>query len=295
MEAHLPTSPGWYRNPDEPRSLRYWDGKAWTGRPRSRPAWASDAEPFELAEHDFDRSVEGPVHPKQLREPVTTGAWAREWFLSWRPRQTDQGWHERDERRSRPVPSPGPTQSIKLGQARRPLLVLALLFVTAFAVVISSFAVIAPYENRGGLQPADRAVEDSFVTKAGRDCAAVLPRYRPVFADGVDGPAIVAAASEVDILGGQLKAVPTATDMQGTVQEWLQAWKNFTHEERLYAAIIGPAEHLQGRVAPGPLSQVSQQAANVDRRAADQLALEADTFSANLVGTACRLQEAPAA
>jgi hypothetical protein len=83
--------------------------------------------------------------------------------------------------------------------------------------------------------------------------------------------------------------------MQGTVQEWLQAWKNFTREERLYAAIIGPAQHLQGRVAPHPLSQVSQQAANVDRRAADQLALEADTFSSNLVGTACRLQEAPAA
>jgi Protein of unknown function (DUF2510) len=295
MEAHLPTSPGWYRNPDEPRSLRYWDGKAWTGRPRSRPAWASEAEPFELAEHDFDRSVEGPVHPKQLREPVTSGAWAREWFLSWRPRHADQGWQERDERRSRPLPSPRPSQSIKLGQARRPMLLVALLFVTAFAVVISSFAVIAPYENRGGLQPADRVVEDSFVTKAGKACAAVLPKYRPVFADSVDGPAIVAAAREVDMLGGQLEAVPTATDIQGTVQEWLQAWKNFTHEERLYAAIIGPAEHLQGRVAPHPLSQVSQQAANVDRRAADQLALEADTFSSNLVGTACRLQEAPAA
>jgi hypothetical protein len=40
---------------------------------------------------------------------------------------------------------------------------------------------------------------------------------------------------------------------------------------------------------------MSQQAANVDRRAADQLALEADTFSSNLVGTACRLQQAPAA
>jgi len=295
MEAHLPKHPGWYRNPDEPRSLRYWDGKAWTGRPRSRPAWASDAEPFELAEHDFDRSVEGPVHPKQLREPVTTGAWAREWLLSWRPRQADQGWQERDERGSRPLPPAGPGPSVKLGPARRPLLLLAILFVTAFAVVISSFAVIAPYENRGSVQPADRAVEDSFVTKAGRDCAAVLPKFRPVFADSVDGPSIVVAASEVDILGHQLEAVPTATDMQGTVQEWLQAWKNFTHEERLYAGIIGPAEHLQGRVAPRPLSQVSQQAANEDRRVADQLALEADTFSSNLVGTACRLQEAPAA
>jgi hypothetical protein len=189
----------------------------------------------------------------------------------------------------------GAAPSVKLGPARRPLLFLALLFVTAFAVVISSFAVIAPYENRGGLQPADRAVEDSFVTKAGRDCAAVLPKYRPVFADSVDGPSIAVAAREVDILGHQLEAVPTATDMKGTVQEWLEAWKNFTHEERLYAAIVGRAENLQGRDTPRPLSEVSQQAANVDRRAADQLALEADTFSSNLVGTACRLEEAPAA
>ena len=116
-----------------------------------------------------------------------------------------------------------------------------------------------------------------------------------MFADSVDGPTIVVAAREVDILSNQLEAVPTATDMQGTVQEWLQAWKNFTNEERLYAAIIGPAEHLRGRVASRPLSDMSQQAANVDRRAADQLALEADTFSSNLVGTACRLQQAPAA
>jgi Protein of unknown function (DUF2510) len=295
MEAHSPTTPGWYRNPDEPRSLRYWDGKAWTGRARSRPAWASDAEPFDLAEHDFDRSVEGPVHPKQLREPVTSGAWAREWFLSWRPRQAEQGWQERHERRSRPLPSARPAPSTKLGSARRPLLFFGLLFVTAFAVVISSFAVIAPYENRSGPQPADRAVEDSFITKAGRDCAAVLPKYRPVFADSVDGPTIAAAAREVDILGDQLGAVPTATDMQGMVQEWLQAWKNFTDEERRYADIIGPAEHLRDRVAPRPLSELSQQAATADRRQADQIAGEADTFSSNLVGTACRLQQAPAA
>ena len=32
MARYLPTRPGWYRNPDDPRSLRYWDGKKWTGR-----------------------------------------------------------------------------------------------------------------------------------------------------------------------------------------------------------------------------------------------------------------------
>ena len=75
MARYLPTRPGWYRNPDEPRSLRYWDGKSWTGRSRSQPAWAKRAEPFELVEDELDRSAEGPVHPHELREPVATGAW----------------------------------------------------------------------------------------------------------------------------------------------------------------------------------------------------------------------------
>lgn len=295
MDRHLPTRPGWYRNPDEPRSLRYWDGKSWTGRARSRPAWASEAEPFELTEQDFDRSVEGPVHPKQLREPVTTGAWAREWFLSWRPRQADQTWHEGSEQTSRPQLSPRAVPSIKLGQARRPLLVLAVLFVVAFAVVVSSFAVMAPYETRGGVQPVDQGAQESFVAKASRECAAVLPKYRPVFADSVDGPSILVAARQVGLLGDRLAAVPAVAGMRGPVQEWLLAWKNFAAEERRYAAIIGPAERLDGRLAPRRLPAKAQLAADAARRQADQLALDADRFSSNLVGTTCRLQEAPAA
>ena len=60
------------------------------------------------------------------------------------------------------------------------------------------------------------------------------------------------------------------------MQEWLQAWKNFTDEERHYATIIGPAGHLQGALpaaAVGPPAgrqrghrQAADQAVQADRR-----------------------------
>jgi hypothetical protein len=39
----------WYENPDDPTTLRYWDGTAWTDQSRSKPAavpagWYPDAE-----------------------------------------------------------------------------------------------------------------------------------------------------------------------------------------------------------------------------------------------------------
>ncbi len=63
MARYLPTRPGWYRNPDDPRSLRYWDGKKWTGRARAQPAWAAGHDPFELNHEEVDRSVEGRSTP----------------------------------------------------------------------------------------------------------------------------------------------------------------------------------------------------------------------------------------
>ena len=148
MARFPPTRPGWYRNPDEPRSLRYWDGKAWSGRSRSQPAWAKRAEPFELEATNSDRSVEGPVHPHELREPVASAAWARDLFGPRRPRQSD-AWHRPGGRPSRPMVPTGPQPTVRLGPARRPLVLLAALVMVAAAVVVSSVAVMSPYETRG--------------------------------------------------------------------------------------------------------------------------------------------------
>jgi hypothetical protein len=175
------------------------------------------------------------------------------------------------------------------------LLLLALFFAAGFAVVVSSFAVMSPNGPKATIEPVDRAAQQSFITNASRDCAAVLPKYRPVFADSVDGPDILAAARQVALLGGRLAALPAGPDMQGPVQEWLQEWDNFTTEERRYAAIIGSATDVAGRVAPRALPVTAQLAANSVRREADLLAVDADRFSANLVGTSCRLEQAPTA
>lgn len=34
--------PGWYRDPERPDGLRYWDGETWTEQRRDRPEWLDD-------------------------------------------------------------------------------------------------------------------------------------------------------------------------------------------------------------------------------------------------------------
>ncbi len=290
MSRFPPTRPGWYRNPDDPRSLRYWDGKAWTGRPRSQPAWAKRDEPFELEDNEVDRSVEGPVHPDELREPVTSGAWARDLFGPWRPRGPE-GWHRGGGHPSRPMVSAGPQPPVRLGPARRPLVLLAALVMVAAAVVVSSVAVMSPYEAKGNPELLQEAAQASFTLQASRECAAVLPAYRAVLASSVDGPTISAAADELDVLGARLAAIPAAGGSQALVMEWLQAWKNYTADQRHYASIIGPAQYLHGRPTQRPMPGSAQLAASVARRQAAAQAVQADRESASLGVAACRLEQ----
>ena len=290
MARYLPTRPGWYRNPDEPRSLRYWDGKSWTGRSRSQPAWAKRAEPFELVEDELDRSVEGPVHPHELREPVATGAWARDLFGPWRPRQAD-GWHRGAGHPSRPMAPSGPQPMVRLGPARRPLVLLAALVMVAAAVVVSSVAVMSPYETRSNPELLDQAAQATFATQAIRECAATLPTYRVVLTSSVDGPSIAAAADQLDVLGQHLAVIPAQGDLQALVIEWLQAWKNYTADQRHYASIIGPAGHVHGRVVLRQMSGSAQLAASVAHRQANDQAVQADREGANLGLAACRLEQ----
>jgi Protein of unknown function (DUF2510) len=292
MARYLPTRPGWYRNPDDPRSLRYWDGKSWTGRPRPKPAWAIGLDAFELHDEELDRSIEGPVHPHELRQPVTSAAWGREWFLARRPRQAEQSWQRGPGHPSGPSRAPGPPPSAKLGPARRPLILLAALVMVAAAVVVSSVAVMSPYETRGSLQLLDQAAEASFTSQANRECAGTMPKYRAVLSDSVDGPSIQAAASQVDLLRHRLAAIPAYRGIEGPVEEWLQAWMIYTADQRRYADIIGPARISNGRLVPRSLPKDAQLAASQERRLAAEQAAQADGDSSNLGVTACRLEQA---
>ncbi|HVF73465.1 MAG TPA: DUF2510 domain-containing protein [Acidimicrobiales bacterium] len=44
-------APGWYRDPEDPAFIRYWDGAHWTDQRRDRPAWAPAMTAEEEAAH----------------------------------------------------------------------------------------------------------------------------------------------------------------------------------------------------------------------------------------------------
>ena len=303
MAGYLQERPGWYRDPDEPRRLRYWDGKAWTGRSRKRPPWALHTEAFEVTREEADRSVEGPVHPRELREPVATGAWSRDW-LSWRGRPPLTAWHRGASASGGGSPYGNHTPpSVKLRPARRPLLAMVCLVVVAVAVVVSSVAVISPYESR---QLGAQVAESRFAVQASKDCSATLPKYRKVLASSTSGPSISGAAHEVDLLRERLASIPPATLVSATVVEWLQTWRQFTAAQRLYASLLGEAAASRssaGAVTGDRASQgsppASQQqsgalAAYQAREEAHKWAVLADRLSANLELPACRLEPAQA-
>jgi hypothetical protein len=163
----------------------------------------------------------------------------------------------------------------------------------AVVVVVSSVAVMPPYRAPSAvLDQSDRALAD-FAARAGRECQATLPRYRAVLADDIDGPSIIAAADQIDLLRQRLSAVPVDRGIAGPVEEWLQAWQNFTADQRRYASIVGPAVRAGGRFVPRPLPSPSRLAAVEVRRDAVRQAGLADRFGANLHLSTCRLEQSP--
>jgi hypothetical protein len=294
MPRYLPTKPGWYRNPDDPRSLRYWDGTSWSGRSRPQPPWWSGSQNF-LIEQRVDRSSEGPVHPRPLREPVASGAWSNQW-LPWRPRHAGPQWG-----RAQAPPDAGQWQPprsqppLRLGPARRPLLAMVALVVVAVAVVVSSVAFIAPYGTRPPLQPVDLAARYRFDAAATRQCQATLPQYRQVLARGGDGRQVDDAAYQVDLLRRRLAAIPVAPGLVGLVEEWFGALERFTQAQRRYAAIVGRPVARNGHLVPRPLSPARANLAQQARASALTIARQADTFSSNLSLASCRLDLRPVA
>jgi hypothetical protein len=133
-----------------------------------------------------------------------------------------------------------------------------------------------------------------FAALASRECQATLPRYRAVLADDLDGPSILAAADQLDLLRQRLSAVPVGRIIAGPVEEWLQTWQNFTADQRRYASIIGAAVRSGGRLAPRTLTSSARLEAVAVRGEAVHQAGLADRFSANLRLGACRLEQSPA-
>lgn len=273
--------------------MRYWDGVSWTERSRTRPPWAAASEPLELDFDELDRSVEGPVHPYELRESVTSAAFGREWLPPWRPRHAErQRPHTGPAHPSRLGGPPRLEAPPKLGPARWPLLVMVFMVVVAVVVVLSSVAVMAPYEYRGGLLAGDEAARARFIAEANRDCA-TLPAYRNVLAGGPDGPAVAAAAHQVDLVRQRLAGIAVPGELKGPVAEWLTAWQAYITEQRRYAATVGPGVSQSGRTVPRSLPDAAEAIAVQEKRQAVQSAVKADKVGANLELTACRLQPSP--
>ncbi len=277
MARSYPSKPGWYRDPGQLRALRYWDGERWTDRERPRPSWYLGTDRFEV-DQEMDRSSEGPAQPHELREPVASGAWSREW-LPWRLHQPDPTWPRplgRALPRSWHPPRTAP--QVKLGPARRPLLAMVSLLVVAVAVVVSSVAFITPYEVKRPspitLQPA----QDPTLKLANKACASVVPSVRHVF-EASSGPrALTRAAASLDALSRQMWALSWRVDQLGRAQEWLSTLAELSADQRTYAM----------RLASAPTgSALTAQAVQArDRAWAD--AARADRFSANLLlGPSC--------
>ncbi|HTV11913.1 MAG TPA: DUF2510 domain-containing protein [Acidimicrobiales bacterium] len=294
MGRSLPNRPGWYRGPDEPRSLRYWDGRSWTTRARPEPPWALHAGPFDPSYEDQDRSVEGPVHPHELREPVASGAWSREW-LSWRPRQAAAGWHRARVAQPEQLEQPLRAAPAKLSPSRRPLLALMCLLIVAVGVVVSSVAFISPYETKGGALGRDEVAAARFSAEVNKLCQVQLSAYRGALAWGDDGPTIEAGAQRVDDLGKKIAALNAPLSLRGPLNQWLLTLSQFAAQQTRYAEIVGSAEHLSsGRRIARPLAPSAQVAAAEVRQVASGLAVRADTFSATLQLQACALEPVPA-
>ncbi len=165
--------------------------------------------------------------------------------------------------------------------------------VIAVAVVVSSVAVMAPYRAPGTVVDDNSRALAAFAALASQECRATLPRYRVVLADDIDGPSILAAAAQVDLLRQRLSSVPVGRAIQGPVEEWLQTWQNFTTDQRRYASIVGPAVRSGGHLVPGALPGPVRLAAVKAHSDAVHQAVLADKFSANLRLSTCRLEQSP--
>lgn len=283
MGPFVPTKPGWYPNPADRSTIRYWDGCQWASRQRPRPPWATGVADLNPAGDRVHAAMEGPVHPQQLREPVTSGASGREAPGLWRSLQSQRAWHRPGGLPPGPLGAPDPGPATKFGPARQPLLVFVAVMAVAAAVVVLSVALMAPYERDGLPRSTAQPANAQFILAADQDCRAALAPYRAGVLSAAAAPAIVVAADHVDRLRRQLSRLRPGAD-DAYLDVWLGDWARMTRLERQYAALVSSAQ----------LSSADEaEALQLHRQAVDD-AGQADSYVSRLGATDCQLLVASA-
>lgn len=286
----LPSRPGWYPNPLDRATLRYWDGREWSGRSRPAPPWTSALVDFEVPSSS-DRAVEGPVHPRELREPVTSGASWREGPGRWKGRQVQRPWQRPSVLADDQGSAPSNFPSAKFASARRPLLMFVAMVVVAAAIVISSVAVMSPYDRGAAPSYSTPSVDLTFAHAAAVDCAAVLPAYGSDLLPGLSGPRSLGllgpALRQFVALSSRISHLrPVGAAAANSVDVWLGSWSDLARDDSSYAKLFSPAE-----------SSSSQEQASAQglRKLVLQDAQTANEAVARMGVKACELPLAPAA
>lgn len=284
-------APGWYQDPDDPTRLRYWAGRAWTGRRRCRPNWeVASAEwvPPPLDEHAGERSegpvLEGPVRAAELPAIAAAVIGPRDVV---RPAQTTpptprRGHHQvvgprPPGRGVSPVRRPYPW----LG-SRRPMAMFGLVAALALIAMVVSVGLTRPPGYSQWL-----LTDHNFINRANALCSATLPGLRrptqaamttpgtspaPTTQQSAAGSAaaagvasssapatpslsptqIHAEAAGVNALAQRLAALPLAARDQSHVYTWLTSWHAWAGDEDSYASYL--SSHPRSSATAGAAS-----------------------------------------
>jgi hypothetical protein len=273
-----PTSPGWYRDPEDPAQLRHYSGRGWDGRRRTMPAWAIGSEDFvwvATSRRDGDPVPDGPVHRAAL--PASANA-------------TGQTMSPVDVRRSaggaRGGAPVGPRRAASLsggalhwsGGARparraawanpRTSFMVASTLVGLMVVILVATVGLS---NRPSTDPS-LAQDSTFIRSANIACGEAMGAIRSPpastqssAASGSMSPAAVSAANRnLERLATEIKALPIVASAQSPIQGWLDDWNRYATDRQRQADLAATAAGA-GADGPGSLSST----VGLDEAAAD--------------------------
>lgn len=271
MPAGSPRPPGWYRDPDDPLSVRHWTGECWSSQRRARPGW--DLPDSDWIAPPLPADTGGPVLDGPVRSPGLPAIAA----ATTHPRRgypsgaaaTTPGFA---------VPSRRPTRSEQAVPAaswtnrRRPVLVMVGLSLLAVLALVASVALTRP-------SPAVAWTEDApqFVADANRLCASALAGVRPAAAPAMTSSAAAPSPAGVEVwattvarVAQRIRSLPTVPDDTARLNTWLGEWATYSNDEHRYAAWL--------RANPSAAAAVARTGQQLSDRAAHE-AVAADGFA----------------